>query len=60
MDLNLHGEAEAGAQRAAAVRRTARAAAETFMVAVGRGWGDPRADPLQLRLALYRVPGGPL
>lgn len=58
--MDLHGEADAGVQRAAAVRRTARAAMETFMVAVGRVWGDPRADPLQLRLALHKVPGGPL
>ena len=58
--MDLHGEADAGAQRAAAVRRTARAAAETFMVAVGRVWGGPGTDPLQLRLARHRVPGGPL
>ena len=58
--MDLLGEADAGAQRAAAIRRTARAAEETFMVAVVRGWGDPRADPLQLRLAVYRAPRGPL
>lgn len=38
-DWDLHGEADAGAQKAAAARRTAKAAAETFMVPVGRGCG---------------------
>ena len=45
-------------------RMTARAAAETFMVAVSRGCGRSTCclrilgrDPLQLRLALYREPG---
>lgn len=59
-DLDLHGEADAGAQRAAMVRMTARAAAETFMVAVSRGCGRSACclrilcrDSLQLRLALF-------
>lgn len=61
---DLHGEADAGAQRAAMARMTARAAVETFMVAVGRGSGTSTGclrilcrDSLQLRLALYREPG---
>lgn len=38
-DLDLHGEADAGAQKAAAARTTARAAADTFMVPVDRSCG---------------------
>lgn len=56
-DPNLHGEADAGTQRAAVVRMTQRAAAETFMVLAGRGCGSCRCclrslcrDLLQFRL----------
>lgn len=42
-DQDLHGEADAGAQRAVATRMTARAATETFMVPVGEAVGGPRA-----------------
>ena len=38
--LDLHGEADAGAQRVAAVRMTARATAEIFMVPRAEAVGD--------------------
>lgn len=62
--LDLHGEAGAGVQRAAAVRMTVRAAAEIFMVPRGRGCGRGMCclrilcrGALQLRQTFYREPG---
>jgi hypothetical protein len=61
---DLHGVADAGTHRAAAVRITARTAAEVFMVPGAtncrRGTCCLRMlcrDALQLRRALYRKPG---
>lgn len=39
-DWDLHGEADAGAHKAAAAKRTARAAVGTSMVPEGRGCGS--------------------
>lgn len=63
-DPDLHGEADAGVQKVAVARMTARAAAKTFMVPVGRGCGSSTRclrifcrDRLQLRLPLYKESG---